>query len=313
MDQVLNVRHTFEPAPSASATPSPAWYTHGYNQPVFYHLAATVASWLPRAVCFRIARRLAAVLCHKMPREYAAVQQNIAHLLPEVSADERVRRTQLLFQNFACFFTDLLSLNRRSAVVQQRYVYAVHGLQHLETLLATSTGFVAATAHLGNWELAGRLLSSYGRPVHVLMAPEQNAAVQRLLRTAGTATNLQFVSNSEAGAMMRLLMALRRGDIVAVQMDRATGHRSDLVVPFFGAPARFPTGPFKLAQAAQVPVLPCFCLMRPDERYEIFVEAPVVVPRGHEEAALRQTLHVLERYVARAPEQWCNFYDVWNV
>ena len=34
--------------------------------------------------------------------------------------------------------------------------------------------------------------------------------------------------------------------------------------------------------------------------------------RGHEESALRQMVRVLQRYVAMAPDQWCNFYDVWD-
>jgi predicted LPLAT superfamily acyltransferase len=52
--------------------------------------------------------------------------------------------------------------------------------------------------------------------------------------------------------------------------------------------------------------------MRPDNRYEIFVDEAIAVPRGHEERALQQMVHVLERYVAMAPDQWCNFYDIWH-
>ena len=139
---------------------------------------------------------------------------------------------------------------------------------------------------LGNWDLAGRLLSTYGRTMHVLMAPEQDAALQSFLRQRGAQTDLRFVTNTHPTVFVQLLTALRRGEVVAVQIDRATGHRSDVLVPFCGVPAPFPLGPFKLAGAARVPVLPCFCFMRPDQRYEIFVEAAIVVARGHEERAL---------------------------
>jgi lauroyl/myristoyl acyltransferase len=247
-----------------------------------------------------------------MPREYAAVRRNLTHLLSPSHPVEVERQAQELFRNFACFFADLLSLNRCALPEQQACVHSVHGLDHLQAVLASPRGFVAATAHLGNWDLAGRLLSRYGRTVHILMAPEQDAALQSFLRQCGSPMALQFVTNDNPTVFVRLLTALRRGEVVALQADRATGHRSDVPVPFFGAPALFPLGPFRLAGAAQVPVLPCFCLMRPDNRYEIFVDEVIAVPRGHEERALQQMVHVLERYVAMAPDQWCNFYDVWN-
>lgn len=296
----------------AHASTRPQWYTHTYNRLAFYRLIALCAPLLPRPVRLRIARSVAAVLRHYMPREYAAVQGNLARLVPAAQAGEVERQAQALFGNFACFFADLVSLNRRDFSIQQRYVHQVHGLEHLQARLASAQGFVAATAHLGNWDLAGRLLSAYGRILHVLMAPEQDVAVQSFLRQRGDKMALRFVTNTSPAVFVQLLTALRRGDVVAVQMDRATGHRSDVLVPFFGAPAPFPLGPFKLASAAGVPVLPCFCLMRPDQRYEIFVDEAIIVSRGHEERALQQMVGVLERYVAMAPDQWCNFYDVWD-
>lgn len=310
------VQHRPDPntpvAQAGSAHTSPRWYTHAYNRLAFYRLIATWAPLLPRPLRLRVAGAIATLLRHGMPREDAAVRRNLARLLPTAGAREVERQAHAVFRNFACVFADLLSLNRCAFPVQQRYVHSVHGLEHLHAVLASPQGFVAATAHLGNWDLAGRLLSTYGRTLHVLMAPEQDAALQSFLRQRGEQTGLRFVTNDHPTVFVQLLTALRRGDIVAVQADRATGHRSDVLVPFFGVPAPFPLGPLKLAAAAQVPVLPCFCVMRPDQRYEIFVEAAIDVVRGHEESALQQMVGVLERYVAMAPDQWCNFYDVWD-
>jgi predicted LPLAT superfamily acyltransferase len=52
--------------------------------------------------------------------------------------------------------------------------------------------------------------------------------------------------------------------------------------------------------------------MRPDARYEIWVDQAIAVVPGHEAAALHQMVRVLERYIAMAPNQWYNFYDVWD-
>jgi len=154
-----------------------------------------------------------------MPREQAAVQGNLTRVLPDASRQEVARQARQVFGNFACFFADLLGLNRRALALQRAYVTKVQGLPHLQAVLQTHRGFVAATAHLGNWELAGRLLSTYGRRIHVLMAPEQDPAIQRFLREGMQEADVCFVTNDSSAVFVQLLMALRRGDVVAVQMD----------------------------------------------------------------------------------------------
>ena len=296
----------------AETTPTHRWYTHSYNRPIVYRLVTTCAPWMPRPIRLGLARTIAPIFQRLMPQEYSAARHNMTRILPHADDTKIDRTVQMLFRNFASVFSDLLSLNRQALSTQQRYQRHVHGLEHLQEVLASPRGFVAATAHIGNWELAGRLLLSFGRPLYVLMAPEQHAAVQRLLRDDDQPEGLHFVTNESNGGFVQLLMALRRGAIVAVQADRVTGHRSDVAVPFFGTPARFPGGPFTLAAAAQVPVLPCFCVLRPDHQYDIYVDPTITVSRGHEDVAVREMVRVLEHYITRAPDQWFNFYDFWN-
>ena len=298
--------HQFPPPPR------PRWYTHSYDGPVLYRLVAGCAPLLPRVLRFGCAKALAGLYRRRMPQEYAAAQRNIARILPEADPTTIRQVAQSLFRHFAYYFADLLSLNRQSLPVQQRYVHRIHNFDRLQPILESRQGFVAATAHLGNWDLAGRLLSPFGKTVHVVMAPEQHTAVQRLLREENRPPSLRFISNDDTGGFVQLLMALRRGDVVAVQVDRGTGHRSDIAVNFFGKPVFLPGGPFVLARAARVPVIPFFCLMRPDHHYEIHIGEAISVERGGEEEALHQMVRVLEHYIAMAPDQWFNFYDVWD-
>ncbi len=117
------------------------------------------------------------------------------------------------------------------------------------------------------------------------MAPEADPRVERLLR--GDDARVRFVTLRRPADAVPLVAALRRGEIVGMQGDRALGHRGDVPVEFFGAPAPFPLGPFVLARAAGVPVLPAFCVLRADRRYAVHVQPPLHVARGEEEAGLR--------------------------
>jgi lauroyl/myristoyl acyltransferase len=120
------------------------------------------------------------------------------------------------------------------------------------------------------------------------------------------------VPRSHPTVSLTLIAALRRGEAVALQGDRALGNRGDVLIPFFGHKAPFPVGPFHLARAARVPVVPAFCTLDGDGRYVLRVLPPMTVSRGSEEEALAAWVGTLEQIVAEKPTQWFNFFDVWN-
>ena len=170
---------------------------------------------------------------------------------------------------------------------------------------------ISLTAHIGNWEMAGRILAQHSaRTTHVVVAVEEAPVLERWLRRNGS--GLHFVPRSEPTVSLTLMAALRRGEAVGLQGDRALGNRGDVPVPFFGSPAPFPIGPFQLARAAAVPIVPAFCTLDTDGRYVLKVFEPLKVVRGGEEDALRAWVGMLERLVAQKPTQWFNFFDIWS-
>lgn len=296
--------------PGAAAAP-PRWYAHPYNRSGYYRLALAAAPRLPRQARRWIAAGAARVLAPRLAVERAAVRRNLAQVHPGRAAawlDAAVRR---VFENFGVCFADLLSLNREPAARLWRHVADVGRNEEAHEALGRARGGVFITAHLGNWELAGRLLATFGRRVHLVMAPEQDPEVAAILN--GQPDNgLHVVRRDSPLVSVELLAALRRGDFVAFQMDRATGDRGDSRVPFFGAPAAFPLGPFVMAAAARVPVVPAFCVLDGWGRYRLCVEPAFEVVRGEEAAGLARAVTVLERYVAAHWDQWFNFFDVWD-
>jgi KDO2-lipid IV(A) lauroyltransferase len=211
-----------------------------------------------------------------------------------------------VFRNFAMCFSDLVSTNRRSAARLYDCVGSVSGADHLQGL---SGGLVSVTAHVGNWELAGRLLAARSaRRTHVVVAPDA-PELGRWVRRDGE--GVRFVARVRPAIGVELLAALRRGEVVAVQGDRALGTRGDVSIPLFGRSVPFPLGPFLLARAARAPIVPAFCVLDGGYRYRVHVGKPMLVDRGEEEAAARAWVGSLEDVVREHPTQWFNFFDVW--
>jgi lauroyl/myristoyl acyltransferase len=239
------------------------------------------------------------------------VRRNLGRVHPDRDATSLDRATGRVFANFAVCFADLLSLNRTPADRLWRHVAGFAGRANSEAALGADRGCVFVTAHLGNWELAGRLLASFGRRVHVVMSPEQDPDVARLLHGGATGA-VRFVRRRSPLVSVELVAALRRGERAAFQVDRATGERGDCRLSFFGAPVPFPIGPFVLAAAAGVEVVPAFCVLEPSGAYRLAVEPAFPVARGEEAAGLARAVSVLERYVRAHSDQWFNFFDVWE-
>lgn len=282
------------------------WHAHPYNRAAFYRLAAALG-WLPRRARLGLARRLGWLALRLLPVERSVVQKTLARVTGATSL--RLDELTLdVFGEFAMCFADLVSTNRGPAGGLVAHVGRVTGTEGLAGLAG---GVISLTAHLGNWELAGRLLAQRAaRPTHVVVADEEARELERWVRRNGD--GVRFVPRSRPTVSVALLGALRRGEVVALQGDRALGTRGDVPVPFFGDPAPFPVGPFVLARASGRPVVPAFCLLEPDLRYAVTILEPLTVRRGEEEEALRVWVARLEEVVRRHPTQWFNFFDIWS-
>jgi len=154
------------------------------------------------------------------------------------------------------------------------------------------------------------LATRSARRTHVVVAPEEAPELERWVRRNGD--GMRFVPRTHPGIGVELLAALRRGEVVALQGDRALGTRGDVAIPFFGRPALFPLGPFLLARAGRVPIVPAFCVLDRGCRYAVQMASPITVDRGDEEGAARAWVGLLERVVQEHPTQWFNFFDVWK-
>lgn len=304
---MATVRLTASPSP---AVRRPPWYTHGFNRSVFYRMGARTGTFLPRPLRLRLATTIGRLASERLHAERALVSGNLARVIPEAPAERRAALVRDVFQNFAICFADLITANR-SAETARRLLAGTDGAAHVDSALDSGRGVIVITAHLGNWELGGRILAlRSARPTHVVVAAERDPEVARFLR--GGAPPVRFVTLTDPTSSLPLVSALRRNEIVAVQGDRALGTRGDVRVPLFGVDASFPLGPFVLARAAGTPIVPAFCLLGADRRYTITVSPPIRVRRDGERGALECWVRLLERAVRRSPEQWFNFFDVWS-
>lgn len=264
--------------------------------------------WVKRAFPPAIAALLFALIGD---RRRAAID-NFEQVLGDRSA---ARRAALrMFSEFAyCTSEAMEHYSSRSAPMRVERVLP----DVVELALREGRGVVIVSGHLGSWDIGAKALLALGTPVNVVMAREVNATSQAFVRVTREQVGVRVVFADESVfSSLGLVAALRRNEVVAIQLDRIASAGGLRMLPFLGAPAPFPSGPFVLARLAGAPIVPVFVPRLGRRHYEIRFGERIDVPREARDpdvldrvmgAAVRQ----LEDAVRRDPTQWFQFAPFW--
>jgi lauroyl/myristoyl acyltransferase len=183
-----------------------------------------------------------------------------------------------------------------------------------QAALAEHRGLVVLTGHFGSWEVAARILGRLGRPVSMVTAHEPNPSVREFMHAVRTRHGFRVIySDRSIFTGLPILQALRRDEIVGMQIEPWGPQPGSHEVEFCGRPTRFQLGPFAVARVAHAPIVPVFAVRTGIRRYDIRVVGRFD-PRTPAEstAALVETVRAYERLVREHPAQWLMFEDVWG-
>lgn len=196
----------------------------------------------------------------------------------------------------------------------------LHGHEAAREMLASGRGLMLMGAHMGSFEV----LRSLGRQqpgLRVVMAmyKENAQKINQLLTAINPRAELDVVALGQVDSMLQLHAVFDANTIVGMMGDRALGDEDTRRLPFFGEPAAFPLGPFRMAAILRRPVVFMVGLYRGGNRYEIhfekladFSDVPAGGRQAEMEAATARYAVLLQKYGAMAPDNWFNFFDFWS-
>jgi lauroyl/myristoyl acyltransferase len=290
------------------------WYEHDYHTVTSHKIIFATIPHVPKFLHPPIAAATALVFFALLAKERRAIAGNLRVISRHTGA-RLLWEAWRVFYSFCDFMVSYCYVPQASdaelaSMVEPSDVSAI------DRCLARGNGLVVWTAHVGNWELASRLLELHGRRVNVARVVERGNPAEMMLRNLMTNPRLNIVQlNDNPLASVELFNALRNGEIVAMQGDRVYGAFA-AEAKFCGRRAQFPLGPFFLAYVSGAPLVPGFVVRRKWLRYRVVLGEPIEFARaGERDAELRDALEravpFLEETVRRHPTQWLNFYDFW--
>lgn len=248
-----------------------------------------------------------------LPGARRAIESNLDHVCGEASGWGRHERSFRLFCNYAQMLSDTYGLHMG---LPFEYDTATVGYENAAVAVQRGKGVIAATGHLGMWQLAPFLAKLRGLARFcVAMAEEPNQAVQEFEQRFRDRFEIVYTTGSPF-ASLRLAQVLREGAILGMQIDRSIGGQV-IELPFFGRPVAFPAGPAMLARITGAAIMPNFFVLEDDEtqrRVVQYIEPAIEVAHSRERdrdvyEATAAVVAVYERFVRRYPTQWYHFYD----
>jgi predicted LPLAT superfamily acyltransferase len=228
------------------------------------------------------------------------------------------KRRWLVFRHFLSFGMALIDRTAILAGKTRNFSFSFDGEEHLRAALAQGRGLLLLTAHVGNWEAAGQLLTRLDVPINVTGFDNETPGIRALLNRASRANFRLVPLTGSPTDTIPLVAAMRRGEIVAMLGDRAYGSPV-APISFLGGAANFPIGAYVMAAIAGAPLVHVFNLRERGGHYRFIgfpAQYPQMPPHNERDAYLRSCAARfaadLESIVKQDPLQWYNFYPFWK-
>jgi len=239
--------------------------------------------------------------------------ENLKALFPEKTGRE-IRRIRItMFRNFAKYLVDFFRFSKLDNEYIKKNI-KLENMEYIDQVLARGKGAITVTAHLGNWELGGVVISLLGYPFWAVALPHKSKKVDNFFNAQRQMKGVKVIPVGRA--VRQSLEVLKSNNVLALVGDRDFSE-SGLTMEFFGKPATFPLGPAALALKTGATIIPGFMLRNSDDTFTLRMEKPLFfTPSGDKEkdmlsltAAYRD---VFEEYIRKYPDQWYMFRRFWK-
>ena len=241
-----------------------------------------------------------------------SVKANLRVIFPEKSNRQLRKISQKMFCNFAKYLVDFFRFEKLNREYINRNI-KLENLHYFDQVLAKGKGVVVLTAHLGNWELGGVVISQLGYPFWAVALPHKNKRVNDFFDAQRNRKGVKVIAMGKA--IRSCITEIRNNHMVALVGDRDFSEKG-ILVDFFGKSTHFPEGPAALSLMTGASIVPGFMLRNPDDSFTLRIEKPLEFsPSGDKVKDLADLIgvykQIIQDYIRKYPEQWYVFRKFW--
>jgi lauroyl/myristoyl acyltransferase len=267
---------------------------------------------LPQWLCVALTWPVAGVIYALAKTQRTAVLGNLAALRPHRRGLAAFWDSYQVFAQFGLTYVDRLWHLHHDRTIS----WDIDGMDNFTQLKNQVGGALVYTVHSGNYDIgAGLFAREFGRMVHIVRVPEQQADMQELRsnelrREEQRYPTLRVHYNEDGNHLgLELCRLLQKGEVVAVQGDRVMLAVAPTQIQHGGIDYQIPLGPLVLAELTRVPCYPIFLTRRSALCYHVEFGPPFIV--GKELLSQADIAHrwvpIMHSFLQRHWDQWFVF------
>lgn len=286
-----------------------------------FELLRFVVRVIPPRLVYAIGAFLAEATYLFSLRSKRNLRANLIHVYNFLGEDteSRIARRKIRvlirknFRNFSYYLVDFFRFSRLSRKEIETLV-EFSGTDNIQAALQDGRGAIGVTAHLGNWELGGMVLSFLGYPVNAIALSHHNTRLNRLFVNQRALSGINVIPVGQAA--LNSLRALKNNQLVLILGDRDVTERG-IKVNYFGVPAHIPRGPATLAVRADAGIFFGYFIRQSTHRYRAVFRPPLPVNRSmdresRERDIILNLVKEMEGCIAANLDQWYTYERIWD-
>jgi KDO2-lipid IV(A) lauroyltransferase len=277
----------------------------------FYKIGQFFVERLPLSLSYKLAIFLSDIHYYLSFRDRRSVKNNLRVILPFSKDIPHLSRE--VFRNFARYLVDFFYVPGKLSEEYIRDHVMIKNLHYVPEVLKKGKGGIILTAHIGNWELGGFIVSRLGYPLIAVALPHKERSINNLFNNQRQSQGITIVPNNLA--IRECMRGLRENRMIALLGDRdfnATGEMMD----FLGKKARMPKGPAAFSLKTGAAIIPAFLTRNGKDCFTLTFEQPIFPPENPEDphalkVMMKKYIATIEKMINRYPTQWYMFQRFW--
>lgn len=195
----------------------------------------------------------------------------------------------------------------------------------VKELLADERGQLIIGSHFGNLEFCRGFMQRYkDKIINILVYDKHSAKFVNMMQSISSRSriNVYQVDELDIALILKLKQKIAEGEWLFIAGDRipVSGEQNTVDVEFLGESAKFPIGPYALANALACPVKVMISYKKKGRIIfsvkKFNQDQPIKLVRKQREEQFQnlaeEFAQILQEHCREAPYQWFNFYDFWG-
>ncbi len=212
------------------------------------------------------------------------------------------------FSHLGKVIGEVLWAYRRETVGEFCRRIEVKGWEYIEKI--DTPNFIVVSAHIGNWEMVGRAVSSFHSPIVVVGKPTKNKYITSLMENIRNKLGMEMIYKKEAAK--KLIYCIKRRKNIGFVADQYVRDKDAVNVRFFRKEITVSKLPAYLSKKFYVPIVPIFAITHEPNKLEIIVKEPLADYNKSNEKITQQFTTTFEKMIKTYPEQWIWAHRRWR-